>query len=208
MASDSKRPRTGEAPRKRSKRGFVQAGSLLGSQVRGAAESRGFSESRILTRWDEIAGPEIAAVARPVKVTYGRSFGATLVLACDGAHAPEVEMQEAGLRERVNGACGYNAVSRIRIDQSAVAGFAEAGAPWTGKPAEEPEPTPEALAEVETSLDGVADDRLREALRRFGKGVLTRRLREEKDAAKGGKTDAGGATGPATPQQSKRQTPR
>ena len=44
------------ADRRSSTKGFKQTSSLLTSRIRDASESRGFSQSRILTHWEEIAG--------------------------------------------------------------------------------------------------------------------------------------------------------
>ncbi|MBT8476137.1 MAG: DUF721 domain-containing protein, partial [Alphaproteobacteria bacterium] len=89
-------------PTKRAK-GFRRTSSLLGKQIREAGESRGFAVSRLLTHWAEVAGPEIAAIARPVEVSYGRAgIGATLTVLTSGAQAPMLEMQKETLRERVN----------------------------------------------------------------------------------------------------------
>ena len=100
--------------------GFKRTASLLEGRIRRAGESRGFAVTRLLTHWDEIAGPDLAAMARPVEVKYGRqNFGATLTLLTDGARAPLVEMQKEQLRQKVNAAYGYNAIAKIRITQTA-----------------------------------------------------------------------------------------
>ncbi len=49
--------------------GFRPAGALIGPQTRTAAARRGYADARLKALWSEIAGPEIAAVARPVKLT-------------------------------------------------------------------------------------------------------------------------------------------
>ena len=64
----------------RRKRGFERAGALAAGRIRAGSESRGFAVSRLLTHWAEIVGPDIAPLARPVEVGYGRGFGATLTL--------------------------------------------------------------------------------------------------------------------------------
>ena len=115
--------------RKPSGKGFVQAGALLTRRVRTASEKRGFAETRLLTQWETICGPEIAGIARPLRVSYSRDgFGATLLVTCDGARAPEVQMQTDAIRQKVNACYGYNAISRVRITQTDSTGFAEAQA--------------------------------------------------------------------------------
>lgn len=164
-------------PRRQSTtRGFKRTASVLDAQIRRAGESRGFTVSRLLTHWAEIAGPEIAAVAQPVKVGYGRGgFGATLTMLSSGANAPLVEMQKEALRERVNAAYGYNAIARVRITQTAAQGFAEAQAVFAGAPPQsEPAPDPQAQARAAETARDVASEDLRHALERLGRNVLSR----------------------------------
>jgi len=160
---------------RRGRKGFVQAGSLVGARLRNATEKRGFAETRLLTDWPAIAGPALAAVVRPVKVSYAREgFGATLTVLTDGAHAPEVQLQLPALRERVNACYGYNAISRIRLTQTASGGFAEAPATFEHAPEQAAPLRPEALGALRSTVAPVADDGLRQALERLGQNVLAR----------------------------------
>jgi hypothetical protein len=160
-------------PQKRSGRGFRRASGLLAHRIREAGESRGFAVSRLLTHWAEIAGPDMARVAKPVEVTYGRGeFGATLTLLTSGAQAPMVQMQTEKLRERVNAAYGYAAIAKIRITQTSSTGFAEDAAPFGA--AENTDPQPETVAQAKARASGVRDTDLREALSRLGAQVLSR----------------------------------
>lgn len=158
--------------RKRSRRGFMHAAGLTSQQVRRATGARGFSESRLLTHWDEVVGPTLAKITRPAKVSFARGgFGATLTILTSGAHAPEVQMQLPDIRTRVNAVYGYNAISRVRITQTdRGAGFAEDQAEFVHEPAELPPEELEALG-----LDNVKDDGLRIALESLSKSVLTRK---------------------------------
>ncbi|MEO1138493.1 MAG: DUF721 domain-containing protein [Pseudomonadota bacterium] len=158
-------------------KGFKRSGTLLGTQIRKASESRGFAVSKVLTHWPEIAGAEIASIARPVKISYARQgFGATLTVLTTGAQAPMLEMQKETLRERVNTAYGYNAISRIHITQTAATGFAEGQASFDHRPAESVSKRPDALA-VATAAKlsaPVADSALRDALELLGQNVLSK----------------------------------
>jgi hypothetical protein len=151
-------------------RGPERAGSLLANQIRAAGETRGFAVTRLLTHWTEIVGEDLARVAQPAEVSYGRGFGATLTLLASGAHAPMIEMQKERLREKVNACYGYNAISRIRITQTARSGFAEAQASFSPK---QVEPPPEIAAAAHSTVDGVSDDALRSALEALGCNVLS-----------------------------------
>ena len=69
--------------------GFARTSSLLQARIRKASESRGFAVSRLLTHWAEIVGADLAAMARPVDVKYGRQgIGATLRVLTTGPQAP------------------------------------------------------------------------------------------------------------------------
>lgn len=158
----------------RSRKGFRQTGALLSTRIRQAGESRGFAVSRLLTRWGEVAGPDLAALCQPVKVGYGRAgIGATLTVLAKGANAPMVEMQKETLRTRVNACYGYNAIARILITQTAPGmGLAEGQTPFQSKPKA---PNPEAVAKAAAQTAPVQDDTLRDALQKLGQSVLSRR---------------------------------
>ena len=160
----------------RRKRGFQRAAALVAGRVRAAGETRGFAVSRLLTHWAEVAGPDIARVCRPVDVSYGRSFGATLTLLTTGAEAPMLEMQKETLRERVNACYGYAAIQKIRITQTAATGFAEGRASFEPAPKTTPGPAPITPRAVEAA-DGVADSDLRAALERLGANVISKTKR-------------------------------
>ena len=162
-------------PRKSSTRGFKRTAIVLNDQIKRAGESRGFAVSRVLTHWAEIAGADIASVARPVNVSYGRGgFGATLTVLTTGAQAPMLEMQKERLRERVNAAYGYNAISRVRITQTAPTGFAEGQAMFAPPPKPEaPAPDPKVVTDVGNAVAPVENADLRAALDRLGRHVLS-----------------------------------
>ncbi|KRS13289.1 Zn-ribbon-containing protein [Roseovarius atlanticus] len=158
-------------------KGFKRSGALLGAQIRKASESRGFAVSRVVTHWPEIAGEEIAAICRPVKVSYARQgFGATLVVLTTGAQAPMLEMQKEKLRERVNTAYGYNAIARVQITQTAPTGFAEGQASFEHRPkaAEKPAPSEMTMAVAARLAQPVGDAMLRDALEMLGRNVLSK----------------------------------
>lgn len=84
-----------------------------------------------------------------------------------------LEMQKETLRERVNAVYGYNAISRVRITQTAPTGFAEGQAQFApAAPQPAPVPEPDDIASVETAVRPVADEGLRAALERLGRNVL------------------------------------
>ncbi|MBJ3763216.1 DUF721 domain-containing protein [Maribius pontilimi] len=156
------------------RKGFQRTSTLIEKQIRRAGETRGFAVSRLLTHWAEIVGPDMAAVARPVNVSYARrSMGATLTVLTTGAQAPMLEMQKAKLRDRVNACYGYQAISDIRLTQTAPTGFAEGAAQFghAPRPAAR-QPDPATLQAARQSAAPVSDPDLRAALERLGANVL------------------------------------
>ncbi len=165
--------------RRSSTRGFKRTASLLNDQIRRAGESRGFAVSRLLTHWAEIVGQDTASIARPVNVGYGKGgIGATLTLLTTGPQAPMLEMQKEQLRGKVNAVYGYNAISRIRITQTAPTGFAEGQASFDHKPKPpKPEIEPEIAAEADKVSRDIHDGDLRAALERLGRNILSKQKR-------------------------------
>ena len=162
------------APRGTSTKGFKRTGNLLTGQIRRASEGRGFAQSRLLTHWAEIVGQEVADIAHPVEITYGRGgMGATLTVLTKGAHAPMLEMQKDNLRERVNRVYGYNAIARVRITQTAATGFAEGQIAFDHRKKAQPiADRPELRQKAAETASPVTDNALREALARLGENIL------------------------------------
>ncbi len=162
----------------RRQRGFEAAASLVKAPIRAAGEARGFALARLLTHWPEIAGAEVADLTRPVRMNYGREgMGATLSLLVTSSHAPMVQMMLPRIKERVNAAYGYAAVSRITLTQTAADGFAEGQTPFTG-PVVRPPPDPVIEAQAVANAAVIGDAALRTALEALGKNILTRRQSE------------------------------
>lgn len=166
-------PPRSRQPQKRRGRGFASAASLVQARVNKAGETRGFAVTRLLTHWPEVVGADLARICEPVKVGYARKggFGATLTLLVRGPAGPIVQAQSEVIRARVNACYGYNAISRIRMTQSAAApGFAEAQAGFAAKPKSPPKPTPEVAA----ATQDIADPALRDALAGLGARIHTK----------------------------------
>ena len=151
-------------------RGFEQTSGLLKERIRAAGETRGFAVTRLLTHWAEILGPEIAPLAVPVKVGYGRGgLGATLTLLTTGARAPIVEMQKDKIRDKVNACYGYSAISRVHVTQTAPTGFAEGQVAFQAAPKPTPPPDPVITARARDLAEDVNDPGLRQALESLSK---------------------------------------
>ena len=164
-------------PRGASTKGFKRTSHLLTGQIRKASEARGFAQSRLLTHWAEVVGEDIAAMARPIEVSFARGgMGATLTLLTTGAQAPMLDMQKEDLRAKVNAVYGYNAISRIRVTQTAPTGFA-GGQVEFARPSKTSVPVPpdgRLTKRAAETVATVADDTLRAALERLGTNILTK----------------------------------
>jgi hypothetical protein len=171
MADDTGAPGAKDKTARRF-RGFRHAGVLIAPQTRAAANRRGYAEARLKTLWPDIAGPEIAALARPLKLTTPRGpAGGLLTLGVAGANGPRVQMLLPLIRERVNAALGPCAIGRIQITQAPFPA-APSGAP----PAPAPAPAPD-ISDLAEPLSSIGDVDLREALETLARNVLSRSRR-------------------------------
>ena len=127
---------------------------------------QGFAARELVTRWAEIAGPEIAAHAEPLKIQWPRPVEgqpqdpATLVLRVEGPMALEIQHSADVILQRVNRFFGWSAVGRLALRQAPLS--------RRRRPKRPPAPDPEAVAKVATTLAAVEDDDLRAALARLG----------------------------------------
>ena len=86
----------------------------------GAAFARaGFTDPSLVLRWAEIAGADIARIARPLKFVEGPSGGVLTLLAEPGA-ALFLGHESRALAQRVNAYLGRNAVARVKFVQGAL----------------------------------------------------------------------------------------
>jgi len=141
---------------------------LVSACVSDVFARQGFTSCEIVTHWDDIVGPEIAALAEPVRMQWVRSRDpdeappATLVLRVDGPAALEIQHMCGVILERVNRYLGWQAVGRIALRQ----------APLTRR-RREPRPRIDdgAAAAIAAEMVGIADDGLRAALGRLGAAI-------------------------------------
>ena len=131
---------------------------------------QGFASSELVTRWETIAGAEIAAHCEPMKIQWPRPVGdeepdpATLVLRVEGPAAIEIQHLSTVILERVNRFFGWQAIGQIALRQ----------APLRRRPVK-PEPPPgidpEQTASVAARLGDIVDNDLKSALARLGASV-------------------------------------
>ncbi|MGP8121168.1 MAG: DUF721 domain-containing protein [Xanthobacteraceae bacterium] len=155
-----------------SKPGYLSAkplSVLLGGAINELFARQGFASRELVTRWAEIAGPEIAMHAQPLKIQWPRPVEgqppepATLVLRVEGPMALEIQHTSDVIIGRVNRFFGWNAVGRLALRQ----------APLSRPPRRIPRKGPDAgeVARVAETLGAVEDDSLRTALARLGASI-------------------------------------
>lgn len=97
------------------RRGWAKPLSLDATRLTDLALQRaGFPDPSLVFRWLEIAGPETAKVAHPVRCRRGPE-GMVLTLKCEPGAAVFLQHETRTLIDRLNAFLGYGAISRIRI---------------------------------------------------------------------------------------------
>jgi len=124
-----------EPPRNYAPRGIA---ALLAPVVRPAFRRRAPAAAHLLSDWDSLAGPELAALAAPVK--FG---GGTLTLACTGPAALELQHVAPQIIARLNQASGQTMGERLRFVQKPPAAAAPSPAPLPSTPKVPPKNLPE-----------------------------------------------------------------
>jgi hypothetical protein len=142
---------------------------LLSDVFSDAYAKQGFAARELVTRWSEIAGPEVAAHSEPLKIQWPRPVEgqpqepATLMLRVEGPMALEIQHASDVILERVNRFFGWSAVGRLALRQAPLS--------RRTRPAASRTPDPMAVAEVAETLTSVEDEQLRSALARLGASI-------------------------------------
>ena len=142
---------------------------LVGPALTAAFKQHGFASTEIVTHWEDIVGPEIAAHSEPIKITWPRQGTAgdtdelepaTLVLRCQGPAAIEIQHLAGVIVERINRFLGWRAIDRVALRQ----------APLTRRAKPKPPPAidAEAARRIADRMTDIKDESLRAALGRLG----------------------------------------
>jgi hypothetical protein len=141
---------------------------LVGRSIGALFRRQGFASTEIVTHWDDIVGPEIAAVAEPVRMRWMRgrsgdeSAPATLVLRVEGPVALEIQHLADVIIARVNCHVGWLAVGAITLQQAPL---------MRRRPRPQRPAIDEELAQSIAAQTGIVDDRLRSAIGRLGAAI-------------------------------------
>jgi hypothetical protein len=90
------------------------AGEDVLGHAASALQRAGFSDATLVLRWREIAGPDIARIAEPVKLTDAPD-GAVLTLKCEPGAAVFLQHQTRELLGRLGSYLGPGRITRLRL---------------------------------------------------------------------------------------------
>src|SRR5882762_6338232 len=128
---------------------------LLSDVFSDAYAKQGFAARELVTRWSDIAGPEIAAHSEPLKMQWPRPV--------EGPMALEIQHSSDVILQRVNRFFGWSAVGRLALRQAPLS--------RRNRPAPSRAPDPKSVAKVAETLSAVEDEELRAALARLGAAI-------------------------------------
>ncbi|MCL6706226.1 DUF721 domain-containing protein [Pseudomonas sp. R2.Fl] len=158
------------------KKGVRQISEIANGIIDPVLARRAGITTALLGSWDEIAGDSFADCTRPEKIAWPRRGGeeaegghrpGVLTIACEGARALFLTHSQGELIARINGFFGYPAIAQIRIVQKPVLPVTRAKRlrPLDGVKARR----------LESMIEGIESENLRNAVRRLGTGVLGRK---------------------------------
>jgi len=152
--------------------------ALVPGQIAPVYARRGFGGADLVVHWPEIAGSGVARHSRPLSLDWPKGAenngrGATLVVACSGGFALDLQQMAPILIERINRRLGWRCVARLVIRQMPVRP--------PGSPAKRPKPAPEDVKAAGRIAAGIAAEGLRDAITRLGAATIARaRSRSER----------------------------
>jgi len=159
-------------------KGAKQLSDLVGKAMTPVCRKRGFASVDIIASWADIVGERYGTRVQPERLVWPRRPDrtdpetppepATLVVHTDGATALMLSHDSAQVLERINTFYGWRAIGRIKILQKPVQ--VKRNAPRKAlRPLTQSEEQ-----RLEQNLEGVENDRLREALKKLGAQVIAR----------------------------------
>ncbi len=164
------------------RRGPVAAplADLVGPTIAEMCGKAGFSVVEVVTHWDEIVGPDLAARSMPIRLQWqrrpegaGTPEPATLMVRVEGPYAIEFQYAAPVVIERINAYFGWRCVGRVALRQGPVPRRTIPVAP----PPPEPAMVTSVRGELERDLGPFDDEALASSLARLG--ALVRRERRQ-----------------------------
>lgn len=130
----------------------------------------GFAYGDLIAQWPAIVGVKLAQHCEPERIRWPKAAaldekqaGGILVIRAAAGRGLELQYEGPQIIERINQFFGYGAITSLKIMQGHFSPKPESKAATND---------PEIVRNLAQKLDGIADDRLREALSRMGHGVF------------------------------------
>jgi hypothetical protein len=101
-----------ELPQRRARAAAIGIDTFALGQT--AFDRAGFDDPTLVLRWREIAGPQVARLARPLRISQGPS-GGVLTLKAEPAAAMFLQHESRTICDRINTYLGRAAVTRLRF---------------------------------------------------------------------------------------------
>ena len=129
---------------------------------------------QLLQSWEDVVGPELAAVCQPhaLKViSKGEYKQATLQIAADPVHATALHYQQPLILARISRLLGHGFIQDVRVVPRHIAPREKAAA----RTAKRPFPLTESQNQrLSQALENVSDPELQAQLDRLGRAIFTR----------------------------------
>ena len=165
---------------KEEKSGFKPLADTAGDVLDPVLRKRAGINLSLIQSWEDIVGPQIGLQSRPLRILWPRRAHeddpfqpATLIIGCEGMAAMRIQHSTGEIIGRVNSFLGFAAISRIRIEQKAVAPAAQRKLKQllpVSAPAEKK------LAQV---TSGIEDEALRASLMQLGRNILAEKANKK-----------------------------
>ncbi len=153
-----------EAPRRRK---TLALSELVAGVIAPVSDRRGYILADLRAAWPEIVGPRYADCSEPDRIDWPRGDEsgkpAQLRVRAEGPKSVLLQHELGQLMERLNAYLGYGAVDRIKLVQAPVSRKARPRA--TERRAVDE-------ARLASAVSTIADDPLKDALKRLGRGVF------------------------------------
>jgi hypothetical protein len=135
----------------------------------------GFAYGELMARWPEIVGETLAQRCEPERIKWPRGsgemaqkLGGSLVIRAEPGRSLDLQYQSHQIIERINQFYGYGAVTSVKVLQGHVA--SSKTLIKKDNPLD-----PETEKVLDTELESIVDERLKQALHRLGSGALANR---------------------------------
>jgi hypothetical protein len=115
MSRSAKSKQSQEGAQPAPRHGWARPASEIAlGEAKGAFARAGFADATLLLRWADIAGAQVARIARPAKWQDGPE-GAVLTLKCEAGAIVFLQHQTRELTDRLNAYLGRGRIARLKL---------------------------------------------------------------------------------------------